>query len=146
MSERYVGVVCRLGCASLCGRLGLRRLRILIVLLAEKLELVSDDLSDPPLDPLLVLVLSRAQAAFDVDRIALSNVLADDLGEAAESGDAVPLRFRLSLTGLVSPLASRCDREGGDGEVSFANLGILTDVAEDDYLVNGCRCFSLVRY
>ena len=123
----------------------MRRL-LVAVLLAEKLELFCDDFSDPTLDPLLVLILARAQAAFDVDRIALADVLADDLGEAAESGDAVPLRFRLSLTGLVSPLSRRCDREGGDDEVSLANLGILTDVAEDDYLVYGCRCFSLVRY
>ena len=83
----------------------MRRL-LVAVLLAEKLELFCDDFSDPTLDPLLVLILARAQAAFDVDRIALADVLADDLGEAAESGDAVPLRFRLSLTGLVSTFAS----------------------------------------
>src|SRR6266850_7438295 len=54
--------------------------------------------------PLLVLPLARAQAALDVDLRALLQVLAGDLGQAAEKGDAVPLGGLLHLAArLVLP-------------------------------------------
>src|SRR5882672_10048838 len=65
--------------------------------------------------PLLVLPLARAQAALDVDLRALLQVLAGDLGQAAEKGDAVPLGgFLLLAARLVLPRVGGGDADVGD--------------------------------
>src|SRR5229473_6277285 len=58
--------------------------------------------------PLLVLPLARAQASLDVDLRALLQVLARDLRQAPEKGDAVPLGRLLHLAArLVLPAIGR---------------------------------------
>ncbi len=75
---------------------------------AEHLHLIADDLGGKALVALFVLPLTRAQAAFDVDLRAFAQVLAGDLRQLSEQGDAVPLRTLLVLAGrAVLPVLGR---------------------------------------
>ena len=71
---------------------------------ADQLHAVGDDLGRVLLDAVLVGVLARLQAALDVDRAALLQVLAGDLRLASEEHDAMPLGALLLLAALVLPL------------------------------------------
>src|SRR4029079_11672695 len=80
----------------------------------------------------LVLPLARAQAAFDVDLGALLEVLARDLREPSEKGDAMPLGRLLHLAaGLVLPLVGGGDADVGDGFArgQIARLRVATEVS-----------------
>src|SRR5690606_6382955 len=60
----------------------------------------------------VLLVSGRLQLAFDVDLRAFLEVLASDLREPPEEGDAVPLGAFLRLAGLlVLPLFGSCDAD-----------------------------------
>ena len=67
-----------------------------------------DDLGGVLLDAVLVGPLARLQAPFDVDRAALLQVLAGDLGELVVEDDAVPLGLLDLLAG--GPCPSSCAR------------------------------------
>jgi hypothetical protein len=83
---------------------------------AEHLHAIGADLRAVPiLARLLVLVLARAQLAFDIDLRALLQILARDLGELAEKADAVPFGgFLLFAAGLVLPGLGSRDADVGD--------------------------------
>src|SRR3989449_844253 len=69
---------------------------------------VAADLGRVAVLPLLVLPLARAQASLDVDLGALLQVLARDLRQAPEKGDAVPLGRLFHLAArLVLPAVGR---------------------------------------
>src|SRR5438094_8109949 len=71
---------------------------------AQHLHDVAADLGRVAVLPFLVLPLARAQASLDVDLGALLQVLARDLRQAPEKGDAVPLGRLLHLAArLVLP-------------------------------------------
>src|SRR6267142_3086374 len=79
---------------------------------AQHLHDVAANLGAVAVLPLLVLPLARAQASLDVDLRALLQVLARDLGQAAEKGDAVPLGRLLHLAArLVLPAIGRRDAD-----------------------------------
>ena len=63
---------------------------------AEHLHLLGDDLGGVLLDAVLVVPLARLQAPLDVDRAALLQVLAGDLGQAVVEDDAVPFGLLVS--------------------------------------------------
>src|SRR5579859_3851490 len=70
---------------------------------AQHLHLVHHDLGDVVLLAVL-LVVAGAQAALDVDLLALAHVLADDLRQAVIEGELVPFgTFLLLAGGLVLP-------------------------------------------
>src|SRR5256714_1287322 len=105
---------------------------------AEHLHDVRDDLGGVLVLAVLVLPLARLQASFDVDLRALLEVLARDLRELAEEGDAVPFRLLLHLARLVLPLVG-----GRDGNVRdraavrhVARLRIASEVAHQNHLVH----------
>src|SRR5882672_5726134 len=92
--------------------------------------------------PLLVLPLARAQAALDVDLRALLQVLAGDLGQAAEKGDAVPLGRLLHLAArLVLPAIGRRDADISHRVAAWrvAGLRVGAQIADDDDLVHRCH-------
>src|SRR5664280_1628308 len=60
---------------------------------AQHLHVGGDYLGRVLIPSLLVLPLASAQPPFDEERSALLEVLADDLGQAAEKDDPVPLRL-----------------------------------------------------
>src|SRR5690606_7114528 len=76
---------------------------------AEQLQRLGNDLGRVAILTILVLPLSRADTAFDVDGAAFHEVLAGDLGKATEQRDAMPLGFLLLLSVLL-PGAGGCDR------------------------------------
>ena len=106
---------------------------------ADQLHAIGDDLGRILFHAVLVGVLARLQAAFDVDRAALLQVFARDLGLASEQHDAVPLRALLLLAALVLPLLARRDVEVGDGFAAggIARFRVAAEVAEQDHLVDG---------
>jgi hypothetical protein len=65
---------------------------------AEQLDTVGDDLRRVPLLPVLVVPRPRLDAAFDVDLLALLQVILQRLGLLAQQDDAMPL-------GLLDPVA-----------------------------------------
>src|SRR6185369_11066054 len=148
MSERDVVVeVIRLRFASRRLRRARARCGALLAA-AQQLELLRDDLGRVVVDAIL-LVLARLQAALDVARLALRQILAGDLREAIEEHDPVPLGFFLHLTGgLDLPLARRRDRDVRDRRAArcITRLGIAPEVPDHDYLVHAshvalsCTC------
>src|SRR5215470_6732579 len=81
---------------------------------AQHLDVLRHDLGREALLSLLVLPLTRADAAFDVDLPALGEVLADDLRLLAPHHHAMPLRGLLLLATLVGPSLGGRDAEVGD--------------------------------
>jgi hypothetical protein len=81
---------------------------------AEHLHAVGHDLGGVLVGAVLVLPLARLQAPLDVHLRALFQVLARDLGELPEEGDAVPLGLLLLLAVLVLPCLGGRDRHVGD--------------------------------
>ncbi len=105
----------------------------------EHLQIVDDDLRDVTILTALVLPLASLQAALDVDFRALAHVLLRDLGKAAENDQAVPLRALLLLAALlVGPGVTGGEVDVADWRAGLgeADLGILTDVADQDDLVD----------
>src|SRR5690606_25285021 len=88
----------------------------------------------------LVLPLAGLQAALDVDRTALLQVFARDLGQAVVEHHAVPFGFFAALArGLVLPLG-----RGGDGDVAdrrtigaVTDFGVTPQVADENDFVDG---------
>jgi hypothetical protein len=106
---------------------------------AEQLHFGGDDVGGVLLHAVLVGVLARLQAAFDVDRAALLQVFAGDLGHAVKEGDAVPFGFFLALAAvLVLPLPAGGHRDVADGRAAgqIAHFGVLAEVADDDDFVD----------
>ena len=103
---------------------------------AEQLHAVGDDLGRVALLAFLVLPLARADAAFDVDRRALLQVFARDLGGLAEERDAMPLGVLLLLAALVLPRVGRGDADVGD-RVAARQVARFRDPRR------GCRSVSL---
>src|SRR5690606_23950964 len=90
---------------------------------------------------LLAVLLPAAggQAAFDVDLGALAQILAGDLGEAAEADHVVPLRAFLLLAALaVAPVLAGGDAEFGDGvaALGIAGFRVCAQIADEDDLVD----------
>src|SRR4051812_41721357 len=67
----------------------------------QHLHFVGDDFRGVAIVTRFVLPLARAQRAFDVNLGSLLEVLARDLAESPEHGDAVPLGAFLALAGLL---------------------------------------------
>src|SRR6266480_4040093 len=91
---------------------------------------------------LLVLPLARAQASLNVDLRALLQVLARDLRQAPEKGDAVPLGRLLHLAArLVLPAIGRrhADIRHRVAARRVAGLRVGAQVADDDDLVHRCH-------
>src|SRR5690606_31828251 len=106
---------------------------------AQHLHLAGDDVGAVALDAVLVGVLVGAQAALDVDLAALAQVLAHDLGQAAEGLDPVPFGAFLVLARLlVLPLLGGGDPDAADRHAAggVAGLGIRPEVADQDDLVD----------
>src|SRR5204862_2200226 len=83
---------------------------------AEHLHVGRDDLGRVLFDAVLVLPLARLQPSLHIDRAALLQVLAGDLGELVVEDDAMPLGL-LGLVArfLVLPAARRRDADVADG-------------------------------
>jgi hypothetical protein len=79
--------------------LGIAHAATAAIAAAEQLHLGGHDVHRVALDAVLVGVLAVLQPALDVDRAALLQVLAGDLGQAVVEGDAVPLRVLDGLAG-----------------------------------------------
>src|SRR5690606_25601532 len=113
---------------------------------AEQLHLVGDDLGRPAILAFLVLPLAGLQVALDVAGAAFLEVLAGDLGESVEEHHPVPFGFLATLAGLlVLPVA-----RGGEGDVAdcraigrVADLGVATEVPDQDHLVDRCHIASV---
>ena len=106
---------------------------------AQHLHILSDDVGCVALDAVLVGVLAGLQAAFDVDRRAFFQVLRDDLGQAAEERNTVPLGQLFLLAGVaVFGFVRGGDRDVRDGVAArhVAHLWVAAEVANDDDLVN----------
>src|SRR6185437_5384344 len=108
---------------------------------AEHLHGVRDDFGRVLVDAVLVLPLARLEAPFHVDLRALLEVLARDLGELAEEGDAMPFGLLLLLAVLVLPHVRGRDRDVGDRAAvgHVARFRIAAEVADDDHLVDRCH-------
>src|SRR5471032_2676595 len=106
---------------------------------AQHLHLLGDDVGRVLFDAVLVGVFAGLQTAFDVDRRAFFQVLADDFSQAAEEGDAVPLGQLFLLAG-VAVLRFERGRHGDVGDRvtarHVANFRIATQIADDDDFVN----------
>src|SRR5579859_2952070 len=106
---------------------------------AEELEVVAADVEAGLLDVVLVRVRARAEAAVDVDLLALLDDLLRGLGLLAPAAHPIPV-------GLLGPLATAVgdavhrDREVADRAAlrRHAHLGVTPDVADDRDL--GHRC------
>src|SRR5450830_1633605 len=68
---------------------------------AQHLHVFSDDVGRVFLDAIFVGVFTRLQAAFDVDRRAFFQVLADDFRQAAEERNTMPFGQLFLLTGVA---------------------------------------------
>jgi hypothetical protein len=106
---------------------------------AEQRHAVSRHLDGRAVVPFLVLPLLRLQAAFNVDLLALDQVLREGLGRLAPQVDAVPLGLFLLLA--VAPLErlGRGDAELRDGRSGAreAQLGVPAQIANQDDSVHG---------
>src|SRR5690606_36125137 len=113
---------------------------------AEQLHLVGDNLGRPAILAFLVLPLAGLKVALDVAGAAFLEVLAGDLGESVEEHHPVPFGFLATLAGLlVLPVA-----RGGEGDVAdcraigrVADLGVATEVPDQDHLVDRCHIASV---
>src|SRR5690606_19205163 len=81
---------------------------------AEHDQLTGGDLRHVSGVPVLVVVGAVLDLTFEVDAIALLQVLLGDVGEGGPGDDPVPLRLLLLLTALVVPATARGDGEFGD--------------------------------
>src|SRR5664279_2148846 len=108
----------------------------------EHLHVAGDDLGRVLLDAILVLPLAGFQAPFDVDRAALLQIFAGDLGKLVVEDDTVPFRLFRFVAGLLVLPAARCrDADVADGAAvgRVANLGVAAEVADDDDFVDRCH-------
>jgi len=105
----------------------------------QHLHFIGDDVDGVAFDAVLVRVLAVLQATFDVDRLALLQVLAGDFRQSVVEGDAVPLGFfDRFAAGLVLAAAGRGDADRADGGTAgcVAHLGIAATVADEDDFVD----------
>jgi len=104
----------------------------------QQLHAVGDDLGRVAFLPFLVLPLAGADAPLDVYRGALLEVLAGDLGELAEEGDAVPLGVLLLITALVLPFLGGRNADVGHRVAArqVARFGVGAEIADKNYLVD----------
>src|SRR5690554_656534 len=110
----------------------------------EHLHVVDHDLGGVAV---LALPLAGLQAALDVDLAALLQVLLGDLGQLVEHHHVVPLGALLALTGLlVHPGVGGRQAQVGDRRTGGqeANLGILSQVADEDDLVDATGHLGLL--
>src|SRR5262245_6285999 len=112
---------------------------------AEQRDPVRLDFCRIPLVAVLVIPLARLQATFDVDLLALRQVLLQALRLLAPQDDAVPLGFFLALSALVVPHLGRrkVQRRHGSATRRVAELRIAAKIADEDYFVHAShRCPS----
>src|SRR5690554_6541644 len=113
----------------------------------EHLHVVDHDLGGVAVLAVLALPLAGLQAALDVDLAALLQVLLGDLGQLVEHHHVVPLGALLALTGLlVHPGVGGRQAQVGDRRTGGqeANLGILSQVADEDDLVDATGHLGLL--
>ena len=107
---------------------------------AQHLHLFGHDVRGVAILPgVLVLPLTRFQAAFDVDRTAFAQVFARNLGQAVVENDAVPFGVFAAFAGVAVFLL----RRGGNGYVAdcaavrrVAHLRVAPKVANQYHLVD----------
>src|SRR5580693_5852610 len=112
---------------------------------ADHLEVVADDLGAVLLLAGLAIVPgARLDPAFDIDLLALGEVLAGDLGLPSPDHDVVPLGLLLALAVLVLPFPAGRQREARDRLPggSRAHLRIAAKIADQQHFVQHAR-FSL---
>ena len=120
------------------GRLALHARLARAAAAPEELHVVRHDLGGVAVLAVLVLPLPRPDAALDVDRRALLEVLARDLREARPEDDAVPLGLFLVLAALlVLPAEGRREADVGDRITvrHVAGFGVRAEVADQDHFV-----------
>src|SRR5690554_7543518 len=113
----------------------------------EHLHVVDHDLGGVAVLAVLALPLAGLQVALDVDLAALLQVLLGDLGQLVEHHHVVPLGALLALTGLlVHPGVGGRQAQVGDRRTGGqeANLGILSQVADEDDLVDATGHLGLL--
>ncbi|SPS02633.1 membrane hypothetical protein [Cupriavidus taiwanensis] len=115
----------------------------------QHLHLVGNDLSGVLVLAGLILPFAGADAAFDIDRRALAQVLGCDLGHLAEHRYTMPLGGFLHLAGLLVLVAVG----GGNANVGdriaaghISGFRVCTQVAHEDDLVYGCHDPSNLMY
>src|SRR6185295_3703178 len=113
---------------------------------AEHLDVLRHDLGGVALLPLLVLPLTRADAAFDIHLTAFREVLADDLGLLAPHHHPMPLGGFLLLAVLVGPLLGGGNAEVRDRLLALreAQLRVRTQIADQDHLVDAAHLDSFL--
>src|SRR5580693_6945542 len=86
----------------------------------------------------LVVPGAGAQAAFDVALAAFFQVLADDLSQALEGRDVVPLSAILPLALFVLEAVVGGQRELGDwhAALSVFHLGVLAQISDENDFVD----------
>src|SRR5687768_2464896 len=114
---------------------------------AQHLHAVRDDLGGVLVLAFLVLPLAGADAALDVDRRAFLEVLAGDLRELAEEGDAVPLGVLLRFSRLVLPLLGGRDADIGHRVAGrqIAGLRVPAEVADQYHFVYRSHFLLLIK-
>src|SRR5882672_4947954 len=108
----------------------------------EHLHNVAANLGAIAVLPFLVLPLARTQASLDVHLGALLQVLARDLRQAPEKGDAVPFGRLLHLAArLVLPAIGRRHANVRHRVAAWriASLRVGAQIADDDDLVHRCH-------
>src|SRR5882672_8559300 len=115
---------------------------------AEEHDLVALDLGGVALVAVLIVPLTRLEAAFDVDLLALGQVLGQRFGDLPPEHHAMPLGFFLLLPRLVGPVLGGRHVEGRHGGASrcIAQLGIASEVADQNHFVHAFHRASILLY
>src|SRR5262249_25248743 len=105
---------------------------------AEQHDPVAADFGRVALVAVLVVPLTRLQAAFDVDLFALGEIFGERFSRLPPEDDAVPLGFFLPLTRLVVPHFGRrhVDRRDGGAARRVAQLGVAPEIADENDFVD----------
>lgn len=108
---------------------------------AQHLHFIGDDVGGVLLHAVLAGVLVVAQAAFDVDRAALAQVLAGDLAELAEEHHAVPFGALLLVAILVLADAGGGQADAGDRHAALGvlHVRVVAEIADQDDFVDAAR-------
>ena len=108
---------------------------------AQHLHFIGDDISGVLLHAVLAGVLVVTQAAFDVDRAALAQVLAGNLAELAEEHHTVPFGAFLLVAILVLADAGGGQADAGDRHAALGvlHVRVVAEVADQDDLVDAAR-------
>src|SRR5262245_31625129 len=99
---------------------------------------VAADLGRITLVAVFVVPLARLQPAFDVDLLALGEVLSQRFRGLSPKHDAMPLSLFLTLAGFVVPHLGCChvQRRNSGAARRIAQLGIAAKIAHQNYLVH----------